>query len=92
MIQRLKTLYGGLSSIAFSPDGKWLAGVSWDSMLCVWNVQTGELLGRDLARHLTPASTIRFFPGDERLASAGSDSTVHLWNVIRTSRGFWLRA
>jgi WD40 repeat protein len=78
MIQRLKTPSGGTSSIAFSPDGKWLTGTSL--ILCVWNVETGELLGRDLARHMAPPSAMQFFAGDERLATVGHDR-IHLWNL-----------
>ena len=64
-----------MSYIAFSPDGRFLAGTGSDAMLCVWNVETGELLGRDLAGHKTPPNTLRFLSGDDRLASGGDDGT-----------------
>src|SRR5262249_13251042 len=31
---------GGLSAIAFSPDGKWLAGGGWASSVVIWNAET----------------------------------------------------
>jgi WD40 repeat protein/beta-lactamase regulating signal transducer with metallopeptidase domain len=79
--KRLEMPYHGVRNVTFSPDGRFLAGIPWDAMLCVWNVTTGELAGRDLAGHQAPPNTLRFLPGDDRLATAGEDSTVHLWNV-----------
>ena len=81
LVQRLKTLDGGTSSIAFSPDDRWLAAATGSSLISVWNVETGELLGRDLAGHQAPPDALRFFPEDERLASAGNGTTVRLWTL-----------
>jgi WD40 repeat protein len=81
LAKRLEMPYDGVRNTTFSADGRFLAGIPWEGILCVWNVDTGELAGRDLPGHWTPPSTIRFLPGDERLASAGDDSSVHLWNL-----------
>ena len=80
--RQLKMPHGNVRYIAFSPDGRSLAGVDpHDSTLCVWDVASGELAGGDLAGHWTPPNSIRFLPGDEQLASSGDDSSVHLWNL-----------
>ncbi|MEX2142263.1 MAG: M56 family metallopeptidase [Pirellulales bacterium] len=106
LTKRLEMPHEGVTHIAFSSDSRLLAGSNWwESLLCVWNVETGELLGRDLAGHRSPPNTVRFLPGDERLASAGDDGTVHLWNlkksqperVLKHERGAsdqvrWIRA
>lgn len=31
-----------VNALAFSPDGRWIATASWDEMMRVWDLQTGE--------------------------------------------------
>ncbi|HEV3417908.1 MAG TPA: hypothetical protein VG056_13865, partial [Pirellulales bacterium] len=67
---------------AFSPDGRQLAASSeWDSTMCVWNLETGQPRGTDLAVHLKPPNSIRFLPGDKELVTAGDDETIRIWNL-----------
>src|SRR5262249_38211311 len=70
--------------LAFSPDGKRLAGVSSDDALgnCtlhIWQPATGKHLRRVQA----PAATgmLAFSPDGKLLASAGADSTVYVWEA-----------
>src|SRR5438874_2170404 len=45
---RLLTILSGhtdtLKSLSFSPDGKFLLSVGWDDRLCVWDLQTGQIV------------------------------------------------
>jgi WD40 repeat protein len=85
LVRRLEMPHEGVTHISFSSDSRLLAGSNWwESLLCVWNIETGELLGRELAGHRSPPNTVRFLPGDEGLASAGDDGTVHLWNLKKS--------
>ena len=44
---------GGVFSVAFSPDGQWLASGSRDETIKLWNARTGEE-ARTLSGHTKP--------------------------------------
>ena len=69
-----------VSSVAFSPDGKILAGGSWDNTIRLWDVQTGKAT-HALVGHTENVGTMAFSPDGTMLASASWDSTVRLWDV-----------
>jgi WD40 repeat protein/beta-lactamase regulating signal transducer with metallopeptidase domain len=83
LLKRLDVPHESVNHIAFSADGRLLAGTGgrWDRQMCVWNISTGERLGRDLPGHSASPSVLRFLPGDRRMASAGDDGTIRVWNV-----------
>jgi WD40 repeat protein len=81
----------GATSIAFSPDGRWLASASEDQTIKLWDVATGQVV-RSLWGHTGAVHGVAFSPADGQLASAGADRTVKLWSVatgqlIRTLSG-----
>lgn len=65
--------------IAFSPDGRILAGAS-DEDIHLWNLTTGEQ-NATLEGHTKWVGSIVFSPDSATLASEGSDSTLRLWDV-----------
>jgi WD40 repeat protein/beta-lactamase regulating signal transducer with metallopeptidase domain len=81
LLKRLESGTCGIKHLAFSHDGQLLAGTSFEPILCVWNVASGERFGRSLQGHTDAPSLLRFLPGDERLATASDDGTVHLWDI-----------
>ncbi|MFO1359505.1 metallophosphoesterase [Plasticicumulans sp.] len=67
-------------SVAFSPDGRWLAAGATDGLVYVLDAQTLELL-RWLEGHTDVVNSVAFSPDGARLASGSEDRTVRLWNA-----------
>jgi Tol biopolymer transport system component len=80
----LKGHTGGVSSVAFSPDGKRLASGSADETVKVWDAATGQLT-LTLQGHTGPVSSVAFSPDGQRLASASYDRTVKVWDASLAS-------
>ena len=72
---------GIIWSIAFSPDGRTLAGGSENASIYLWDVVTGT--HRKTLRGHTIGSVygVSFSPDGRTLASGGYDGAVYLWDV-----------
>jgi WD40 repeat protein/serine/threonine protein kinase len=71
---------GHTHSVAFSPDGKRLAGGGEDRLIRVWDASGGkELL--TLRGHREPVLGVAFSRDGKRLASASADDTLRLWDL-----------
>ncbi len=78
---------GGVCALAFSPDGRTLAGPvgRFDGIAPAWPVVLWDVDGRRAPRvlrgHRAWVTAVAFAPDGKTLASGGTDRTVILWDV-----------
>ncbi|MEO6391422.1 MAG: caspase family protein [Pyrinomonadaceae bacterium] len=68
---------GAVSSIAFSPDGKTLAGASNDDLIKLWDVATGREL-----RSFAGNAPIAFRNDGRTLAWISDNTAIKLWDIV----------
>jgi WD40 repeat protein len=84
----------GVSAIAFSPDGRWLAAGLRDGRVLLWPVSGDRAERREILRHSLRVVGLGFSPDGNSLASASKDGQLALsewrseagWAVTRRVR------
>lgn len=66
-------------SVAFSPDGRTLAGCGPDGTILLWDISTGTLRHTLYGYWRGSVDSIAFSPDGQTLASGGHNRNVHLW-------------
>ncbi|MFN8440614.1 MAG: BTAD domain-containing putative transcriptional regulator [Caldilineaceae bacterium] len=68
---------------AFSPDGRWLAGVYLDQTICLWAMdgQADYPLHHTMRAHTSIVETLLFSPDSRTLFSSGWDNQLCRWDV-----------
>ncbi len=74
--------FSNIISVAFSPDGKWLAIGDTNAQIYLWKV--GE--SRPILHHVINCNNfwvraIAFSPDSKIITSGGEDGNIHLWEV-----------
>lgn len=64
-------------SVAFSPDGRYLASGSEDETIKIWDTTTGEER-RTLEGHNHSIYSVAFSPDGRRIASGSYDETIKI--------------
>jgi glucose repression regulatory protein TUP1 len=70
----------GVTSVAISPDGRYVAAGSLDTVVRIWDVGSGLLVER-LRGHRDSVYSVAFTPDGKGLVSGSLDKTLKYWDV-----------
>lgn len=71
---------GGVTSVVMSPDGKFLAAGSLDTIVRIWDASNGKLLDK-LKGHKDSVYSVAFSPDGRFLVSGSLDKTLKMWDI-----------
>ena len=79
LVVSIRRGWNGVSSVAFSPDGRWLAtaGIGGATL---WNVAS-RARAASFSGPLDGVSSVAFSPDGRTLAGSGADGKVRLWDI-----------
>jgi glucose repression regulatory protein TUP1 len=70
----------GITSVAVSPNGKYIAAGSLDRAIRLWEVETGKAL-ETLEGHRDSVYSVAFAPDGRHLISGSLDKTIKVWQL-----------
>jgi WD40 repeat protein len=79
--EKLYTIDIGVASLAFDPQGKYLAGAGLDDAVYVWDAETQDTVFV-FGGHQQNINAVCFDPSGSYLLSGGDDMTVRCWDVL----------
>ena len=82
-VRTLNEYDSDVRSVAFSPDGQYLAVGTFDNRVDVWQVSDWSRINsysHDNVSYSNAVTSVRFIPGTHLLASAAYDSTIKIWD------------
>jgi WD40 repeat protein len=78
----------GVTTVAISPDNRFVAAGSLDKSVRVWDIQSGQLVVRLEGEqgHKDSVYSVAFAPSGDRLVSGSLDKTIKMWELTTSSR------
>ena len=79
----------GVTTVAISPSGDYVAAGSLDKSVRVWEVRNGNLIARldGIDGHKDSVYSVAFGPDGETLVSGSLDKTIKMWQLSPDNRG-----
>ncbi|MGW2663015.1 nSTAND1 domain-containing NTPase [Nocardia tengchongensis] len=82
----------GAVAVAYSPDGHTIASTAQgDGKIQLWDADTGMPVGESINTGSAPREAVAFSPDGRRVAVAGSDGTIGVWDVATRLPGPMLK-
>ena len=74
---------GGVAALAISPDAKFMATAASDDLIRVWDMKTGDQIGKWKAHKVKRIGihSLAFSPDGSILASGSEDDVVRIWET-----------
>src|SRR5262249_26525549 len=69
-------------SVAFDPEGTFLASGHLDGSVLLWDVQLRKMIREHVEPHGSPVESVVFTPDGRWLVSGSDDKTVSMWDVL----------
>ena len=78
-----------MTTVAISPGGDLVAAGSLDKSVRVWDVRSGNVIGRldGIDGHKDSVYSVAFGPDGETLVSGSLDKTIKMWQLSPEGRG-----
>jgi WD40 repeat protein len=81
----------GVESVAWSPNGAWLATGSDDGSTTIWDLKNGGAEFRVLRGHTGSVLSVAWSPNGRTLATASDDHSLRIWDIQPCKELFILR-
>ncbi|KAG9076015.1 POC1 centriolar protein A, partial [Ceratobasidium sp. 370] len=72
---------GGIASLAYSPDGAYIASSSRDKTIRIWDARTGQSVGQPLQGHTSWVNSVAYSPDGAYIVSGSRDKTICIWDA-----------